>query len=171
MVKQFIADENRNNIIIELVEKLYKQKRNIFIFFELREYAFTLSNKINDKLRLDKKDTEELSILMGGSTKDDIDNSQTSQIILTTYGWGFQGLSIPKMDTIIFATPRKAKMTQIIGRILRKSGDSTIKRHIYDIIDFNTDIGKNQFNHRKNIFLDKTFYDFEIMEPEIIKIN
>lgn len=170
MVKQFINDENRNTVIVDLVERLHKEGRNIFIFFELREYAFSLSKKINDRLGLHREDSNELSILMGGSTKEDIDKSQSSQIILTTYGWGFQGLSIPKMDTIIFATPRKAKMIQIIGRILRKSGDTSIKRHIYDIIDFNTEIGKNQYNYRKNIFLDKTFYDFEIKEPEIIKI-
>jgi len=171
MVKQFIADENRNNVIIDLVERLYKNNRNIFIFFELREYAFTLSEKINERLKIQKEDRDELSILMGGASKDDIENSHASQIILTTYGWGYQGLSIPKMDTIIFATPRKAKMAQIIGRILRKSGDPTIKRHIYDIIDCNTDLGKNQHNHRKDIFLDKSFYNFDMVQPIIIKIQ
>lgn len=172
MVKQFIADENRNNIIINLIKELYDKQRNIFVFFELREYAFYLSKKIKESLQLNEEVNNELSILMGGSNKNDIDNSSNkSKIILTTYGWGYQGLSIPKMDTIIFATPRKAKMIQIIGRILRKSGDSSITRHIYDIIDSNTDIGRNQYNHRKNIYLDKTFYDFNIMKSITYKIQ
>ena len=148
MVNQFCQDPVRNILIRNTVLKLHKAGRNIFVFFKTREYANILADLLNDAgIRHDKE--LKAAILMGGSSETDEKNAHTAHVVLTTYGFGWQGVSIPKMDTLVFATPRVAKMNQIIGRILRKSGDPNIPRLIVDIIDANTEMGMNEFRDRK----------------------
>ena len=53
-----------------------------------------------------------------------------SRIILITYGYGSEALSIPKMDAIILASPRKAKIRQTLGRILRMGGNYESERMV-----------------------------------------
>jgi superfamily II DNA or RNA helicase len=165
MCKQFIADPYRNELILQNIIKLYNAKKNVFIFSELRDYLFVLQKKIS-ALGLIAEIPEDAGsdrpnasahTLMGGSTIDDKKNAaQNARIILITYGYGMQSISIPKMDAIMFVTPRRNKMRQTIGRILRRSGDTTIERIIIDLIDQNTKL-KSQLTTRKQVYKEKNF--------------
>jgi hypothetical protein len=96
-----------------------------------------------------------IDILMGGvSASSELHIEKTAKIIIATYQYLGTGKSIAKMDSIIFALPRKAQMEQIAGRIFRLNGDSSIHREIYDIVDQNLSI-KSQHYHRKKIIIDK----------------
>lgn len=97
--------------------------------------------------------------LMGGTKKEQMEEAKESSdrsVIFTTYGYSYRGVSIKHMDTMIIATPRASKFTQIIGRIKRKGADTSIKRKIIDIVDASTPL-KNQFYERKKSYIKENF--------------
>jgi len=159
MINQFASDPYRTVLLLDLLNQLYVRGRNVFVFFKTRLMAdqiqelllkFIFSGTVH---QIDNNTTQinvGSTVLMGGATDIDKTNAAHSSIVLTTYGYGWQGVSIPKMDTLVFATPRMAKMEQIIGRILRKSGDTTIVREIWDIVDQETELGRKEYTTRRN---------------------
>jgi hypothetical protein len=66
------------------------------------------------------------------------------------------GKSIPKMDAIILATPRRRKSRQYIGRIFRLGSNYDITRKIVDIVDWATPL-KSQWYQRKLYYDEKKF--------------
>jgi superfamily II DNA or RNA helicase len=155
MCEQFIADPYRNKLLIQQISKLYEQGKNIFVFSDRREYLHTLQNKLFEHNIVNE--APETQKLMGGATEEDKLNAENrARVILITYGYGIQSLSIPKMDAIVFATPRRRKMRQTLGRILRRSGDPTSKRIIVDIVDEATSM-RSQYSTRKQIYKKKGF--------------
>jgi superfamily II DNA or RNA helicase len=173
MCEQFMSDPYRNQLLLQEIKKLYDKGKNIFIFSERRAYLHTLQatlvkNGFLSEMPEDAKQQDEhqnnVQTLMGGSTQDEKTKARDhARIILITYGYGKESISIPKMNAIIFATPRRNKMTQTLGRILRISGDPKIPRIIIDIIDESTSLA-SQFNTRKKVYKDK---DFPIKEKII----
>lgn len=161
MVEQVANDPVRNELILEWIDILIQRNHNIFIFCEHREYAALLAKKYSDK---NKDVSTELigdeivaSVLRGGATQTEIDAARkTANVIFTTYAFTSTGVSIVRMSAIIFATPRRNGMTQIIGRIERRGGDVGITREIVDIIDDNTPL-KGQFNTRKLTYKNKDY--------------
>lgn len=172
MVDQFNADPFRNIMLLKKLVQLWETGRNTFIFVTTRDYATTLANAFKRQISSPHsvQDLPDAVILMGGARPDDKEKAaKIATLVFTTFQFGWQGVSIPRMTDIVFANPRVAKMRQIIGRILRKSGDTTITRHIYDIVDIETDMAANEYKERKKIYEESTYYDFEIQEPEITR--
>jgi DNA polymerase IIIc chi subunit len=66
------------------------------------------------------------------------------------------GKSIPKMNAIVLATPRKNKSRQIINRIFRLGSNYDIERQIVDIVDKNTIFNKN-IRHRMAYYREKNY--------------
>jgi hypothetical protein len=95
--------------------------------------------------------------LLGGSCPETIDNAEKyMNVILCTYSFMGTGKSIPKMNAIILATPRKTKSRQFINRIFRLGSDHTITRQIADIVDWKTSL-KNQWYARKKYYNEKNY--------------
>lgn len=86
-----------------------------------------------------------------------------SKFVFTTYGYSSEGISFPHMNSILFATPRRNKMNQILGRITRRGGNNEIERIIVDIIDVKT-IFKKQFSTRKSIY---SLKNYKIVKLEV----
>ena len=92
-----------------------------------------------------------LSILTGGATGDQItQSSNKATMIFTTYGYMGTGKSIPKMDTILFVTPRRNGVEQVVGRIFRP-GKNKNERWIIDIIDWKINL-KSQWYERLDVY-------------------
>jgi superfamily II DNA or RNA helicase len=132
------------------------------------------SNKSDDE-NPDKSDdeiTKKLNtneILMGGvSASRELHAEKHANVIFATYAYLGTGKSIPKMNKIILALPRKSKMEQIIGRIFRLGGNEDIHREIIDIIDNKLSI-KNQHYVRKKIIMEK--YNSDVIYSPIINYN
>jgi superfamily II DNA or RNA helicase len=171
MVNQFNADPYRNRLIISKLKTLWKDKRNTFVFVITRDYANQLALLFTQSVEdeLDKTITPDAVVLMGGAKQKDMASARRASIVFTTYSFGWQGVSIPKMDTIFFANPRMAKMRQILGRIIRKGGDIDIVRHIYDIVDVKTNLGVKEYKERVKIYEESVYYDFELQKEEVIR--
>ena len=106
-------------------------------------YKDIVSNNldISDEKKIEiqkEKDELKISKLMGGKKKsesDSLDVAKNARIICSTYHYVNVGLSIIKLDTLVFLTPRISNMVQILGRISRKGSDQKIIRKVIDIID------------------------------------
>ena len=139
MYKQFHLDPYRATLILTQIKKLYTDTDQfIYVFFNERQSA----EMYYEQLKL-SPDVENLDVILflGGSSG----IVGKPRIILTTYGYSGTGLSIDRMTSIIFADPRKAKMVQICGRILRRTGNQNTLRNIIDIVDAKTSLAKQVY--------------------------
>lgn len=112
-------DEERNKVILELVRSIDKE-RNVLILTDRREHVSFLAENLGG------------GIYMGGMKQEQLDESAQKRIIVGTFSLAQEGLDIPKLDTVIFATP-KSDIVQAAGRILR--GGSRLNPIVYDIVD------------------------------------
>jgi superfamily II DNA or RNA helicase len=164
MVQSVCQDPYRNQFVVEKMKKLLAEGRNVFVFFLER----TVSTRLEDLLRKNKIEFENDNVktLIGGAKNEDLEKAKRSRVILTTYGYGWQGISYVQMDAIIFLTSQKSelKQRQTMGRILGLRGDPNKDRIIYDIIDSDTPM-RAQYYRRKKIYDDM---NFTINEPEVI---
>lgn len=157
MNKQLAEDPYRNNLIIKQITKLYECNMNVYVFAEHRDFLTKLQNylKLADISLIEESD--DIKTFMGGASPEDKARCENeAKIILTTYSYSKQSLSIKKMNAIIFATPRRNKMRQITGRITREGGNTEITRIIVDIVDIKTPL-KKQFSDRKKVYLEKKY--------------
>lgn len=180
IINQLTLDPVRTNIIIQEALALYNHGLCIFIFTDRREHAMLLADQIGSydytgytvgdlgaalptainapdditQLVWDYIFPEPLDTiaLLGGASDEDIGEARSiSRIICTTYAYSSTGVSIDKLNAAILATPRKNNMTQILGRIYRLSGDSTITRRIVDVVDVESPL-KAQYPSRRKIY-------------------
>lgn len=170
MHEQFLNDPYRNKLILDRIKKLRQEGKFVFAYCERREYLPNLQDMIG-KAGL-TSDAPEMPTktdkMLGGITPEEKIKAAEADIILMTYGYGKEGISIKKMNSMLFATPRRKKMRQILGRILRRGGDPSIVRHIIDIVDVDTPL-RDQYRDRYAVYEEKKFdvYESEISWKEI----
>lgn len=145
MVRQIIQDPYRMAIIIDNAKHLYARGHNFFIWCDMREIVQIIRDVLQ-QVGLPVA-SPEIAHLMGGISDETIKSAQESRIIVATYQYAYRGVSLPKFDAMIFATPRRAKMYQTLKRIFRMGGDTSIDRQIIDIVDSRTNL-KNQLYDR-----------------------
>jgi len=185
MTGQLIQDNIRNQIIVDITLDTVKDGTPMFVFSTQRNHLDILKEMIEQKLLEEQKCSQEIEteskgkikpfvipdnsiILRGGVKMDEIKNQiDNSNIILATYQFLDTGVSIPHMEGIFWAIPRKNSLSQPLGRILRIDGNIKNKRKVYDLIDMRTAL-KNQFYTRKNTYKEK---NFTIESTEIIKYD
>jgi superfamily II DNA or RNA helicase len=99
--------------------------------------------------------------VVGGAKEDEMTAATNlARVIFTTYQFMDTGKSIPRMTAIILATPRKSNIDQTIGRILRINSDTSIRRHIYDVVDVGVKLC-NQWKTR-NFYYKRAKFDVEV---------
>ena len=109
-------------------------------------------------------DAAGLNMFTGGLSAEAVSAISTSgRVLFSTFSYAGTGVSIPKMTAMMFLTPRKAAMKQIIPRCLRRGSDLTIPRVVIDIVDVGTCL-KKQFAVRK-IALDH--YGFKCVNVKV----
>lgn len=182
-VSGIVEDPYRMSMVAKIVYELSMEYYNIFIMGDRREYAkqiqsvvrtiqeehhVTLRNELcvltenNARMITDYLSSNFSMAIMGGSAESDMTLAENkANIIFTTYQYMDTGKSIPKMTAIVLATPRKRNIKQAIGRILRLGSDTSIVRSIVDIVDMKT-IAKNQWNTRKQFYLEKEYKIIDI---------
>jgi len=170
MVEQFAADARRNAVIVYEIRRLWQAGHNVFVFSERRDHLDELQRLLQAADITDVFAPElngDTATLRGGATDAQRIAAMASRIILTTYGYSSTGLSIVKMDSIVFATPRKNGLKQICARVLRKGGDASITREIVDIVDSETAL-RRQLSTRKQAY---SFYKFSTFTIDVFSID
>ena len=162
---QVIKDAHRMSVIVNKVKSLFAEGRNIFIWCDARNIVMILRDLLKH-CGIDSDIPEETKHLMGGVSKSEIQEAQNSRIIVATYQYAYRGVSLPKFDTMIFATPRRAHIYQTLKRIFRMGGDVNIERKIIDIVDMRTNL-KFQLSSR----MEQYKRDIFGMKIESVKIK
>jgi superfamily II DNA or RNA helicase len=162
-------DPHRIQVALNELIRLSKD-HFVFVFSDRRELNIELARLFDlyqkDQMAkgiIEEKELLQCCVVMGGvtSSKTDILNTienaeKNGNIIMSTYQYMGTGKSIPKMTSMILLTPRKSKIKQIIGRILRLGSDESIVREIVDIVDWKT-LFRNQWSTRNKFYTQKNY--------------
>lgn len=100
---------------------------------------------------------------LGGMKEEQLKESEKKQVIIATYAMASEGLDIPSLTTLVFASP-KTDITQSVGRILRTKHANPL---VIDIVDQH-DIFKMQWEKRKAYYIKhkyKILYTKQYNEP------
>jgi superfamily II DNA or RNA helicase len=130
----------RNEVIRELVKGLVEDNRKILILSDRREHLVTLEKLIQSFATV--------GYYVGGMKEAALDASEEKQVILGTYPMSSEGMDIPSLDSVVFATPR-SNIEQSIGRITRKIHEQGAVA--YDICDMFS-VFKRQFFQRARVY-------------------
>ncbi|MGL5935144.1 MAG: DEAD/DEAH box helicase [Cetobacterium sp.] len=180
VIGQICDDPCRLDLVTSLVIQQFKKGLQVLVFADRRKYLTKIKENItkvgNESIRsylLEDLDTdptkailkvtlkeaeilEEISKklvrLVGGSSAEEMQTAiSTNACILTTYQFMGTGVSIPSLNSVILATPRKTKSRQYISRIFRLGSDYSVTREIIDIVDTKLTL-KTQWYERKKYY-------------------
>ena len=171
MIGQLCEDPYRLNMIISLILECHDKKLNTLVLADRRKYLEDIRLKLEELkqdsfILTEKSELDQLAPirLVGGSTAAEFDEAKLSKnIILSTFQFMGTGCSIPKLNALVLATPRKTKGIQFVNRIFRLGSNYKIERQIFDIIDTRTSLKSQWYERRK-------YYDeqrFEIKKRKI----
>jgi len=124
MITDLVENNERNDMLVKLIKKISSGNRQVLVLSDRRLHCEYLHSHFPEKSGL----------YMGGMKESKLLETSEKQIIIGTFSQAHEGLDIPKLDTVILATP-KSDIKQSIGRILRETGGKKNDPHIYDIVD------------------------------------
>ncbi len=153
MLKQIESNPARTNMIMSQVSSMFTGGMNAYVFAENVEYLRYLRDLF---VHANPTAADYTFLLIGGVKDDYLEACKQAKMIFTTYGYSTEGISYPQMDSILFATPRKNKSEQIVGRVLRRDGDTSVIRNIVDVIDCGT-VFQKQFYTRSRFYEKKSY--------------
>lgn len=107
----------RNLFINEIVKKEYETGRKILILGDRREYLNRTEKWIKENIN-----PNIVGQYVGGMKPSELRDSQEKDIILGTFSMASEGMDIPKLNTIVLASP-KSDVVQSVGRILREKAN------------------------------------------------
>lgn len=127
MTDELCNDATRNSLIIKKVLQNYEEGRNILVLSDRRGHCTSLHGAL-------VKRGANAGLFLGGIKQEVLESiAESCQVIIGTYAMAAEGLDIPKLNTLVMATP-KGDVRQTTGRILRGSG-SEVSPKIVDIVD------------------------------------
>jgi superfamily II DNA or RNA helicase len=89
-----------------------------------------------------------------------------ADIVLATYGVAKEGIDIPALDTMMYASPisDRISITQSVGRLLRGKKEKEIL--IFDYLDSNS-LGRALYNKRRDIYQELNLNDIRHKRGEL----
>ena len=123
VVNQLVELPGRNQLILDTVEKLKKEKRKILILSDRRGHCAWLKESI-----------EGSALYIGGMKEAELTESAKAPVIVATFTLAHEGLDIPALDTVILSTPH-SDVKQAVGRIMRETKGKNNDPVIYDMVD------------------------------------
>lgn len=122
MITDLCNHEERNNFIVNIVKE--NTHRIILILTQIRHHAEILHSRLPGS-----------GLYMGKMSLEELNESNTKNIIIGTYNMASEGYDNPRLDTLILATP-KSNIEQSVGRILRQKNKNNPL--VIDIQDFHS---------------------------------
>jgi superfamily II DNA or RNA helicase len=151
-------DPIRNTLIVNNIVRILNKGTHVFVFSEFRSHLMTIHTLLKEAYG-DVPVAFTNDVLMGGASTDEITeayNDKNASVIFTTYMFSAVGISIERMNALVLATPRRSKMRQIIGRIMRRGSDYDKNREIVDIVDKRTFLA-GQLSERRKVYRELGF--------------
>lgn len=145
-------DPYRNRLIVDNIVRLIDSGIHVFVFSEYRDHLMTIHQLLKARVNVGVAFTND--VLMGGASTDEINDAYSAKdasVIFTTYMFSAVGISIERMNALVLATPRRSKMRQIAGRIMRRGSDYNKEREVVDIVDKRT-FFYGQLGERRKVY-------------------
>lgn len=162
MINNICAYEPRNRFVIQLLKEVLEKDpdRRVLILSERRQQLKTIEEMARESCV-----SSDIGYYVGGMQQKDLDISAERQVLLATYQMAAEGMNVPKLNTVIFASPI-SDIQQSIGRILREKPDERIYTPLcIDVWDeFSVFVNKGyarQKYYKKNGYTVKQFLDHE----------
>lgn len=160
MLNNLVDIKDRDIILVNIINELRKNPDRKILILSGRKQSHLpkLKKEIDDLIEKDIKDGKILKdecktyYYTGDCTqKERFEAEKNADIIFATYHMAQEGLDIPRLNTVVFATPKK-DVVQAVGRILRKElQDGDIRPLIIDVVD-NLNIFVKQANIREKFY-------------------
>jgi len=165
MINNICNHVPRNVFIQKILREQYDIGRKILILSDRRDFLNNTLQWCNNEIK-----ENSAGLYVGGMKPNELRDSQEKDIILGTFSMASEGMDIPKLNTIILASP-KSDVVQSVGRILREKAE--VRKFHPLIIDFkdthpNLGIFERQYNKRFQ-FYKKNNYDIYTINPDGIK--
>ena len=119
MVTRLIAERRRMATLLRHVHETYASGRYLMVISERLSLLHAMHKALPDSYSV--------GLYVGGMAAEARDESATKRIVLATYSICAEGLDIPRLDTLLLATPR-SNVEQSLGRILRLHPDKATPR-------------------------------------------
>ena len=129
MISNICSFVPRNNYIIDVLKRVLKEEpdRKVLILSERRNQLTALEELI-DVFNI----SDDVGYYVGGMSQKTLDESAKKNIIMATYQMAAEGMNIPSLNTVVFASPI-SDIQQSVGRILREKPSE--RKYIPLIID------------------------------------
>ena len=149
MLSQICNFKPRIEFISKVILDNMDKNRKLIILSERKEL-------LKELYELLKNNIYSIGYYVGGMKQNKLDESATKDIILGTFQLAQEGLDIPSLNMLLFASPI-SDIEQSVGRILREKPENRI--HIPLIIDIVDDfsIFRNRFYKRLNFYKKKNY--------------
>ena len=157
MINNICNHISRTELIIKKLVPLYKEGRCILILSDRRNHLLEIAILL-------KKYNIECGYYVGGMKPQALRDAQEKNIILGTFSMASEGMDIPKLNTIILASP-KSDIVQSVGRILRQKKE--VRKFQPLIIDINDEFSLFLNQSKKRLaFYNKCKYDITIYDMD-----
>lgn len=139
MVNNICDYERRTELVLEILKRLYNEGKKVLILSDRRAHLKEIFEKV------ESRNIATIGYYVGGMKEKELKKSEGKEVLLGTYTMSSEGMDIPDLDAVIFASPR-SDIIQSIGRILRKKHESN--PICWDVVD-NFSVFPNQYTKRK----------------------
>jgi superfamily II DNA or RNA helicase len=144
MIGKLCSFNRRSEYIISIIKKEFElNKEQQMIVLAHNKNILTY---LHDAIR--SRNIATVGYYLGGMKEALLKESESKQVIIATYAMASEGLDIPSLTTLVFASP-KTDITQSVGRILRTKHSNPL---VIDIVDQH-DIFKMQWEKRKSYYI------------------
>lgn len=157
----------RNVFIANLLNSIMSEHgRKVLVLCDRREHCFIIKELVDSICN----NNHVTSLYIGGMKQTHLKQSEKSDCIIATYSFANEGLDIPGLNVLVFATP-KGDIIQSAGRVLRDGGGGNITQSpiIYDICD-NHKYFQNKFKIRQ-AFYNKAGFAIHNYSSELPTLN
>jgi superfamily II DNA or RNA helicase len=143
MLSKLSKFNSRNTFVVQVIADLLDEdeSKQIMILTHQRSVLTYLYDAIL------YNELASVGYYVGGMKPDDLQETETKQIVLATYAMAAEALDIKTLSTLIMVTP-KTDITQSVGRILRVKGNKPI---VVDIVDQH-EMYQKQWLQRKRFY-------------------
>lgn len=150
LVAKFHADKSRQTLLLADRRSYLKKLHKCATTEKVADEDVDVDSDNNDN-DCEQKSDSTMHLLYSGTKKTDVKTAFASgKTILSTYKYLGTGTSIPRLNTLILATPRKYRNEQFNARILRAGSESHTKL-IIDFVDSATFLCR-QFLRRREAY-------------------
>ncbi len=128
MINRLVGDRVRNAILVARIVAAARAGRHVLVLSDRLEH-----------LRALRKSFEEAcpqvpaALYIGGQKPDAYSAAIRCPVLFGSYGMASEGMDVPRLDTLVLATPR-ARVEQAVGRVLRAHPDKPTP-WVVDLVD------------------------------------